>query len=184
MADLVPGVTPVPDAAGGTGDVTKTEELSIPKFRFDEVSRRAKEYEMQVAELSAKIKDLESKGARVSELEKELEDMKKSHKEEKLTAMKTRVIKDKVGTKVVDFDLLLTLLDLDAIKVNSEGKISGLSAQIKGLQTKKPYLWKPAEVVVRPGTSGLTPPEKSFAQKLAEKKKAQRAMIDKGKNYF
>lgn len=183
------GTPPAAGAAGtgedsGTGAKPGPNEHLIPKYRFDEVSKKAKDYEATIAELNTKVEQLATKDAKIAELEAEIKAIKNGTKAEKIAAMKTNAIRERVGNKVVDFELLLTLLDMEAILVNKEGKVKGLSAQIKALQKSKPYLWKPAETVVAPSAGSKTKPEKSFAKKLAEQKVAQRATADKSKNYF
>lgn len=159
-------------------------EFMIPKHRFDEVSRKAKEYETKVTELNAKLEAVGAKDAKIAELEAKIQELTAGHEAEKVTAKKTGIIKEKIGDRVVDLDLVISLLDLDAIKVNEEGKIKGLNAQVTELQKSKPYLWKKAEKIVRPGAGALPKTEKTFAQKLAEKKVASIAAVEKGKNYF
>ena len=173
------------DKEGGTPPAAKkTGDLMIPKYRFDEVSKKLKEYEATLVDMEAKTKELEQKEARIAELEAEIENLKKTHEEEKVKSKKYSVIKAKLFDRVVDFDLLVTLLDFDKIEVNDEGKVKGLSAQVKELQKSKPYLWKPAQPIVKPGTSDKTKAEKSFAQKLAERRASQLEEVKKGKKYF
>ncbi len=168
----------------GSVDKGRGKEHMIPKHRFDEVIRKAKEYETKVTELNAKLEAVGAKDAKIAELEAKIQELTESHEAEKEKARKTGIIKEKIGDRVVDLDLVISLLDLDAIKVNEEGKIKGLNAQVTELQKSKPYLWKKAEKIVRPGAK--TPPktEKTFAQKLAEKKVASNAAVERGKNYF
>jgi outer membrane murein-binding lipoprotein Lpp len=168
----------------GDGVKPKPNEHLIPKYRFDEVSKKAKDLEAIVAEMTTKVEQLAEKDARIAQLEKEIKAIKEDTKAEKIKAMKINAIRERVGDKVVDFELFLTLLDMDAISVNKEGKVKGLSAQVQALQKSKPYLWKPAETIVTPGAGSKTKPEKSFAQKLAEQKVAARATADKSKHYF
>ena len=178
---------PEGDGAGPSGDPAATgeeERFMIPKHRFDEVSRKAKEYEAQVAELTEANKALSEKDAKIKELEERLAQLTEEHETEKALAKKTHIIKSRLEGKVVDLDLVLSLLKLDDIQVNAEGKVKGLSAQVKKLQKSKPFLWKkPAKVVV-PSSGGTARTEKTFAQKLAEKKVAEHEAVRKGKNYF
>ena len=183
------GIPPAAGATGtgedsGVGVKPKPNEHMIPKYRFDEVSKKAKDLEATVAEMNAKVEQLAEKDARIAQLEAEIKAIKEGTKAERIKAIKTNAIRKRVGNRVVDFELFLTLLDMDAIKVNKEGKVKGLSAQVKALQKSKPYLWKPAKTVVTPGAGSKTKPEKSFAQKLAEQKVAEKATADKSKHYF
>lgn len=192
--DEVRGGTGSRDGEGGNVEVNENSvgseskgggnEYMIPKHRFDEVSRKAKEYEAKVAELSAKLEEVAAKDAKIAELEAKIKELVEGYEAEKVKAKKIEIIKGKIGDRVVDFDLVISLLDLDAIKVNEEGKIKGLNAQVAELQKSKPYLWKKPEKIVKPGAG--TPPktEKTFAQKLAEKKVASNATVERSKNYF
>lgn len=178
-----------PDGEGGNTEVNETAKQSkndfmVPKHRFDEVSRKAKEYEAKVAELTAKLEEVTAKDAKIAELEAKIKELTEAHEAEKVTAKKIGIIKEKIGDRVVDFDLVVSLLDLDEIQVNEEGKIKGLSAQVAKLQKSKPYLWKKAEAVVKPGAGTPSKSEKTFAQKLAEKKVASNATVAKSRNYF
>ena len=167
---------PAAGAAGtgedsGTGAKPEPNEHLIPKYRFDEVSKKAKDLEATIAEMNTKVEQLAVKDARIAQLEADIKAIKEGTKVEKITAMKTNAIRERVGNKVVDFELLLTLLDMNAISVNKEGKVKGLSAQVQALQKSKPYLWKPAETpVVTPGAGPKIKPEKSFAQKVSRTK--------------
>jgi len=169
------------EVSGGTGG---GNEYMIPKHRFDEVLRKAKEYEAKVTELNAKLEEVASKDAKIAELEAKIKELTESHEAEKVKAKKISVIKEKIGDRVVDFDLVISLLDLDAIQVNEEGKIKGLKAQVTELQKSKPYLWKKPETIVKPGAGTQPKPEKTFAQKLAERKVALNATVEKSRNYF
>lgn len=172
------------EADKGSGGKGGGNEHMIPKHRFDEVSRKAKEYEAKVTELNAKLEAVADKDAKIAELEAKIQELTEGYEAEKVMAKKISIIEEKIGDRVVDLDLVISLLDLDAIKVNEEGKIKGLNAQVTELQKSKPYLWKKAEKIVKPGAG--TPPktEKTFAQKLAEKKVASNATVERGKNYF
>lgn len=166
-----------PDDTGGG------KEIMIPKHRFDEVSQRARQSETEIAELKAKLAEAEKAGARVSELEKKIEEIEKGYKDKEALVNKTNVIKKLVGDRVVDFGVFLSLLDLDKIEITKEGKTKGLQVQVSQLQKEKSYLFKPARKTVEVGAKGKGQPEKSFAQKLAEKKKKQMTTT-KSKTYF
>lgn len=172
-----PAPNPNPDDTGGG------KGIMIPKHRFDEVSQRAQQSEAEIAELKAKLAEAEKAGARVSELEKKIEEIEKGYKDKEALVNKTNVIKKLVGDRVVDFEVFLSLLDLDKIEITKEGKTKGLQVQVSQLQKEKSYLFKPARKTVEAGAKGKGQPEKSFAQKLAEKKKKQMATT-KSKTYF
>ncbi len=174
------GGNPAP-TDGGTPN--PSSEIMIPKHRFDEVSKKAQEYEATIADLSEKLKVAEANGLKVAELEKKIEELEKGHESEKVLASKTEVIKKLVGDRVVDFEVFLSLIDLDKVEITKEGKTKGLAAQVKQLQKDKAYLFKPAKRVVKPGAGDTKTPTKTYAQQLAERKKKQLSAA-KDKTYF
>ncbi len=163
--------------------VEPTEHM-IPKYRFDEVSSEVKRLREENTALAERASELEAKDARIAELENEIKEIKTGHKTERLNEAKISAVKARYGDKVKDFDLLVQLLDLDAIQLNKEGKVKGLAVQVKELQKSKAYLWKKAEPVVTPGSGKTQPGEKSFARTMAEKRVAGNKVTEKGKNYF
>lgn len=165
-------------------DQTPTNEHMIPKHRFDEVLQKSKEYESKVAEMVAEVEALKNENTKIAELTAEIEKIKADHESQKVMEAKVSVIEGKVKDRVVDFELFLTLIDLEKVEVDADGKIKGLDSQVKELQKSKPYLWKKSRQVVDPGAGSKNSTEKTFAQQLAERKKAQRAITAKGKNYF
>ena len=177
MADPIQNTQPGTDQAGG-------QEAMIPKYRFDEVVQRAQQAEAKVAELQKQIEAIPEKDKRIADLEKELNDTKTGYELEKATAKKNSAIEAALKDKVVDFEVVSKLLDNEKITIDDKGVIKGLDEQVKALQTSKPYLWKPAKKVVEPGGGKPAPAEKTFAQQLAEKKKAQLGEVKKSKTYF
>lgn len=169
---------------GGTPPPPPPTEPMIPKHRFDEVSRKNQEYEAAVRTLKAELEEAKAHGVKVTELEGEITKLKAGYEAEKLLAKKHAAVKDIVKDRVVDFDVLMTLLDLEKVTFDADGGAKGLKPQLKRLQTEKPYLWKPAEQVIPPSSKSSTKPEKTYAQKLAEKKKAAMSAVVKSKNYF
>lgn len=159
-------------------------ETMIPKYRFDEVTQRAQAAEAKLAELQQQVAAIEGKDKRIKDLEKELSDTKAGYELERATAKKNSAVEAALRDKVVDFEVVSKLLDNDKITIAEDGTIQGLDEQVKTLRANKPYLWKPAKEVVKPSSGKPSTGEKSFAQQLAEKKKAQLGEVKKSKNYF
>lgn len=177
-ANEIPG-TPVPPQAQQPAG-----ETMIPKYRFDEVSKRAQEAEAKVAELTAQVQAIKEKDDRIAALEKELADTKTSYELEKSNAKRQQAIDNALRDKAVDSDVVNKLLDLDKISIDDKGNLKGLDEQIKELQTSKPFLWKPVKQVVKPAAADKPQDMPSFAKKLAEAKKAQLSTTSKSKTYF
>ena len=172
LGDPNPGGTPNPN------------ETMVPKYRFDEVNQRCQAAEAKVAELEKQVASIADKDKRIADLEKELTDTKSGYELEKANAKKQSLIEAALKDKVVDMEVVAKLLDNEKITVDEKGALVGLDEQIKTLKEGKPYLWKKADPKVKAGGGEPKTNDKSFAQKLAEQKKAQLASTNKSKNYF
>ena len=159
-------------------------EQMIPYARFTEVNTRAQAAEAKVLELQKMLDGVKGKDERIAALEKELRDTKEGYELEKTNAKRTSAIEAAIRDKVVDAEVVMKLLDMDKVALDDKGQVTGLEEQLKALKTNKPYLWKPAKPVVKPGDNGKGKADKSFAQKLAESKNARQGVVAKSKNYF
>jgi len=174
------------DVEGGGGG--NQGELTVPKYRFDEVNQKYKEALAKVDEVTKKNEELTKsateKDEKVSALEKELADTKASYEKEKNDAKRMEAVKASIGDGVQDIDVLLKLIDMDKVTLGDDGKLSGLDDQVKELKTNKPFLFKAPPAPVKPGDKPGKPTEKSFATKLAEKKVAEKSVTKGAKGYF
>lgn len=189
MADITttPVATDAQGASNPAQDAAKAShqaDLMIPKWRFDEATKFYRESEAKLAEALKEIEGYKAKDTKIAELEKQIKDMEASYALEKSNAKKESAIEAAIKDKTVDIDVVKKLLDNDKISFNDKGEIEGLEDQIKKLQADKPYLWKKAEPVAKPSSTPATKPEKTFAQKLAEKKAKSLGVTTKSKNYF
>ncbi len=189
MADIT--TPPVDTQAQGAGNpaqdaakASQPADLMIPKWRFDEATKLYRESEAKLAEALKEIEGYKAKDTKIAELEKQIKDMEASYALEKSNAKKESAIEAAIKDKTVDLDVVKKLLDNDKISFNDKGEIEGLDDQIKKLQTDKPYLWKKAAPVAKQSSAPASKPEKTFAQKLAEKKAAALGVTSKSKNYF
>lgn len=178
-----------PEGEGGSGG--GTGEIMVPKYRLDEALQRAQAAEAKVAEMTNTVNDLtkqvegiKAKDDKIAQLEQSLADEKTGREADKVAAKKSSVVDAAIKDKVVDEEVVRKLIDMDKISFNDKGETVGLDEQIKALQEGKSYLWKPVKPVVKAGDKGGAPAEKSFAQKLAEQKKAQLSVAAKSKTYF
>lgn len=185
MADVV--VEPAQGAGAGANPAANPAPVGdtmVPKYRFDEVNKRCQEAEAKAVELQKAAEAAKAKDDRIAALEKELADTKSGYELEKASTKRQQAIEAAIGDRAVDKEVIQKLLDLEKISIDDKGTVKGLDEQLKALQTSKPYLWKAAKPVVKPGDKGPAKTEKSFAQKMAENKKAQMGVTAKSKTYF
>lgn len=126
--------------------IAKRLERERKKYEgFDELKKKASEYEQQLeekrlAELSEKERAEEiAKKAQEekSSLEQELDKLRESVKQEKIT---NEFIKVATSANVQYIDDAIKLADLSAVTVNEEGIVEGMADVIKSLVEHKPYL--------------------------------------------
>ena len=185
-----------PDGDGGNGGAGAGSGdgnggIMVPKYRLDEALQRAQNAEAKVAEMTNTINDLtkqvegiKAKDDKIADLEKQLADEKTGREADKVAAKKSSVIDAAIKDKVVDEEVVRKLIDMDKISFNDKGETVGLDEQIKALQEGKAYLFKPAKKVVKAGDTDVGAGGKTFAQKLAEQKKANLSVTAKSNNYF
>lgn len=155
-----PGDGSQPKPSDNSKDDDKDKNLTVPKHRFDEVSKELKELRTWKEEQEKAKADAE---------EKKLKDEKKfeellEKKEKELADVKTKFEKSTIDNKIQaaavkagikDVDAALKLIDRDNIKVSEEGEVEGLDEAVTGLVEARPYL-KDAEAEPSLG-SGTTP---------------------------
>lgn len=186
-----------PDGDGGNGGAGAGSgagsggDIMVPKYRLDEATQRAQTAEAKVAEMTNTVNDLtkqvegiKAKDDKIADLEKQLTDEKTGREADKVAAKKSSTIDAAIKDRVVDEEVVRKLIDVDKISFNDKGETVGLDEQIKALQEGKSYLFKPAKKVVKAGDTDEGAGGKTFAQKLAEQKKANLAVTAKSNNYF
>lgn len=188
MADEIQG-QPVPQGQGAdpTQDAAKASqqtEFMIPKRRFDEVSQMYRDSLAKNSELQKEIESSKQKDAKIAELEKKIKDMESSYELEKANAKKASAIDKAIGDTAIDAEVIKKLLDMDKISINDKGEVEGLEDQIKLLQKDRAFLFKKSLPVASKSATPATRPEKSVAQKLAEKRVTAMSASAKAKNYF
>lgn len=129
----------------GTNPQSKNEELTIPKHRYDEVAKKARELEDWKKEQESKAKQAEEERLKKQgEWEKLAQSREQEAREarEQLILEKTnnRLILESSKLGVVDSDAVLKLIDRNMLSIDSEGNISGVTEAITALLNDKPYL--------------------------------------------
>lgn len=177
------GTPPAPATPPVVQPTTPQPEITIPKFRFDEVSAKNREYEIKIADLTKQLEATAKFKETNDALQKEIDDLKKSYDLERSSAKKDAAITEAIRDKAIDAEVVKKLIDMNKISFDDKGAVLGLEDQIKGLQESKPFLWnKPAPVAKPSATSPKS--GGSFAKELAQGKLDAAKTADKAKNYF
>lgn len=101
----------------------------------DETIKKLKTFEGTATELQAKVDELNK------ELKTKDEDYEKNlNAQKKESAIKFGVLN--FESEVQDIDMVVNLIDKEKIVLDKDGKISGLSEQLKDLQKNKAFLFK------------------------------------------
>lgn len=159
-------------------------EITIPKHRFDEVSKAYAETQEALKAAQAELEESRKAQERVAELEKALEDLKQQYEQEKQTAQLNRLIDAALEGKVIDIDVVKKLLDFEAITIDEKGNLKGLNEQLETLKKEKAFLWKAQKPVAPKSAKPNAPAGKSFAKKLAESKVKALGVAGKARHYF
>lgn len=153
----------------------------IPKERFDEVNKEAKEYKKQVAtrdeqisNLKTEYKDVEGLKEKVSTLEEENTKKAKEY-EDSLKQIKFNNVLDNElkGANAKNTKALKALLDMEKIKLDGDTLI-GLKDQLDALKKESEYLFEKEIKGTSSFNTGGSPADptktENFATKLGKQK--------------
>ncbi len=160
-------VTPAPSAE--TQNTDTAQEVAIPKSRFDEVNKRAKEAEKRLADLEKQAQDAEkTKLAETNQFQKlyETAEAKAAALETQLADMLTKAklgtVKSAIETAArtagfADPGDAHAFVDVNSIEIDeATGQAKGVEQLVKDLAKAKPYLV--AQATPAPGNGKLPKP--------------------------
>ena len=110
----------------------------VPKNRLDAKIAELAEANTEIESLQAKVKDPSVAEKEVETLKAKIASMEAEAKNKQL---KDAIQAQATQAKARDVDDLMKFLDMDKIKLDEAGKVTGLEEQIKELQEKKAYLF-------------------------------------------
>ena len=110
----------------------------VPKNRLDAKIAELAEANTEIESLQAKVKDPSVAEKEVETLKAKIASMEAEAKNKQL---KDAIQLQATQAKARDVDDLMKFLDMDKIKLDEAGKVTGLEEQIKELQEKKAYLF-------------------------------------------
>lgn len=140
-----PTVPPAEPAKGGDTPPANEGDKTVPYSRFNEVNERAKLAEQKLAEKEkaeseAATKRLEDEGKWKELAEKSKTEAETARQQVQEVKIENRVIAEASKLNIVDVDAALKLLDRSSVKVDKEGKVTGVEDALKALVEDKPYL--------------------------------------------
>lgn len=119
------------------------------------VSAKVKELETantSIGELTGKLKVFD--GVDVEQLKKDAADWETKYNSD-IAALKldAAIEKSLAGQKVVDAELVASLLDKSVVKLDANGSVTGMSEQLEALKKNKPFLFEQEEKTEESGSN-------------------------------
>ncbi|MCW6075480.1 phage scaffolding protein [Clostridium sporogenes] len=153
----------------------------IPKQRFDQVNKQAKEYKKQVGERDSQLKELKEEYKDVDGLKEKVEKLELDNKTQKENyekqlndiAFNNAFEKGLGAFNVKDKKLIMALIDKDKLKVDGDSVI-GLKEQIEPLKISHEYLFdkeiKGTGSFATGGNNDTQPNKTNFASELGKQR--------------
>lgn len=150
-------------------------DIEKAKSNFNEITEENKSLKSQMEERNKDLKKLQSQLKDNEDLSGQLKELQGKYKEdtnnltEKLHTVKLNSAIDQVLTanKVRNTKAARALLDNDAIKLNDDGTVKGLSEQLDAMKKSDPYLFDEGNKEDYHPSNG-NPPEVSAAQQMID----------------
>ena len=161
-----------------------SEGKYVPKDRFDQVNQQSKDYKEQVSERDRQIESLKNEFKDVDGLKDKVEQLTRDNakqKEDYENQIKTinfnNALKASLSSyKCKDEDYLMSKIDRNSIKLNSDGTILGLKEQVEAFKKGHEYLFE-KEIkgtgsfnTGRGSSEGTTPKFENFAERFGKQR--------------
>ena len=111
----------------------------VPKSRFNEVNAEKKGLEATVSERDKQLKALKDSEGDVDALKEQITKLQAENKALKLST----AVQLAIGDTAQDAELVANLIDKSKLILGDDGKVTGLTEQLKELKTSKAFLFKP-----------------------------------------
>lgn len=160
-----------------------SEGKYVPKDRFDQVNNQVKEYKKQVSDRDTQISNLKEEFKDVDGLKDKVEQLTRDNakqKEDYENQIKTinfnNALKAGLSSyKCKDEDYLMSKIDRDSIKLNSDGTILGLKEQVEAFKKGHEYLFEKeikgtGSFNTGGGSEGGTPKVDNFAERFGKQR--------------
>ena len=160
-----------------------SEGKFVSKERFDQVNQQAKDYKKQVSERDTQITNLKEEFKDAKGLKEKVEQLEKDNKkqkedyENKINEINfNNALKAGLSSyKCKDEDYLMSKIDRDSIKLNSDGTILGLKEQVEAFKKGHEYLFEKeikgtGSFNTGGGSEGNTPKFENFAERFGKQR--------------
>ena len=127
-----------------------SEGKYVPKDRFDQVNQQSKDYKEQVSErdrqiesLKNEFKDVDGLKDKVDQLTRDNAKQKEDYENQIKTINFNNALKASLSSyNCKDEDYLMSKIDRNSIKLNSDGTILGLKEQVEAFKKGHEYLFE------------------------------------------
>ena len=127
-----------------------SEGKYVPKDRFDQVNNQVKEYKKQVSDrdtqisnLKEEFKDVDGLKDKVDQLTRDNAKQKEDYENQIKTINFNNALKASLSSyNCKDEDYLMSKIDRNSIKLNSDGTILGLKEQVEAFKKGHEYLFE------------------------------------------
>lgn len=160
-----------------------SEGKYVPKDRFDQVNQQSKDYKEQVSERDRQIESLKNEFKDVDGLKDKVEQLTRDNakqKEDYENQIKTinfnNALKASLSSyKCKDEDYLMSKIDRNSIKLNSDGTILGLKEQVEAFKKGHEYLFEKeikgtGSFNTGGGSEGGAPKVDNFAERFGKQR--------------
>lgn len=119
------------------------DKLTAIETERDQLQEQLKERDKDLAKLQKQSKDNEEVSSQLADLQSKYDESSKQWEAERAQMKLDAAVDSALGeTKARDKDVLKQLLNADSLKLTEDGKVDGLTDQIKQLETEKPFLFE------------------------------------------
>lgn len=122
----------------------------VPKSRFNEVNAEKKNLETTVADRDKQLKTLKDSEGDITALKDQITKLQADNKANALKAAAdlkalklSTAVQLAIGDTAQDAELVANLIDKSKLILGDDGKVTGLSEQLKELKESKSFLFKP-----------------------------------------
>lgn len=140
----------------------------VPKARFNEVNEEKNTLKKTVTERDGQLEELKKASGNSEELKKQIETLQESNKksvadyEEQLKTLRLSTAIKLAITDAQDVDIVESLIKKDQLVYGEDGKVAGLSEQVKTLKKEKPFLFKTEKAQAYNPNAGSEPKVNPF----------------------
>lgn len=128
---------------------TESAKFVIPKEKFNEVNEAKKQLEKDIVDRDKQLNDLKEKSTKDSDLQAEITRLQEENKKNKesydndiyTTKLNNEIEKTLLAAKAKDLNIAKAAFNLEDVKLDDSGQLSGFSEQLEKIQESHKYLF-------------------------------------------